>query len=103
MSDEKKGETKRIKIDVSCDPEVATGQYINMARIFHTQTEFMVDALMLPPQTREAKVMARLILSPAHAKFLHAALGQNLQMFEKKFGPITTKPPGGGEPGPIIH
>ena len=103
MSDEKKPEAKRVKIDVKCDPEVAKGQYINMARIFHTQTEFMVDALMLPPQSREAKVLSRLILSPAHAKFLYAALGQNLQMYEKKFGPITTKLPGGGEPGPIIH
>ena len=103
MSDDQKDETKRIKIEVACDPEVACGQYINMARIFHTQTEFMVDALMLPPQSREARVMARLILSPAHAKFLYAALGQNLQVYEKKFGPITTKLPGGGEPGPIIH
>lgn len=103
MSEDKKAEAKRVKIEVTCEPEVANGQYINMARIFHTQTEFMLDALMLPPQSREAKVMARLILSPAHAKFLHAALGQNLQMYEKKFGPITTKLAGGGEPGPIIH
>ena len=103
MSDEEKGAPKRVKIEVKCDPDVARGQYINMARIFHTQTEFMIDALMLPPQSREASVMARLILSPAHAKFLHAALGQNLQMYEKKFGAITTKLPGGGEPGPILH
>lgn len=103
MSDEDKGESKRIKIDVQCDPEVACGQYVNMARIFHTQTEFMVDALMLPPQSREARVLTRLILSPAHAKSLCAALSQNLQMYEKKFGPIKTKQSGGGEPGPIIH
>ena len=103
MADEKKGETKRVKIEVKCEPEVACGQYMNMARIFHTQTEFMIDALMLPPQSREAQVLSRLILSPAHAKFLYAALGQNLQAYEKKFGPITTKAPGGGEPGPIIH
>ena len=103
MSDEKKDEKKRIKIDVKCDPEVACGQYINMARVFHTQTEFMIDALMLPPQSREARVLSRTILSPAHAKSLYAALGQNLQAYEKKFGPIATKLPGGGEPGPIIH
>ena len=103
MNENDKGEGKRFKIEVKCDPELATGQYVNMARILHTQAEFMVDALMLPIQSREARVMARLILSPAHAKSLHAALGQNLQMYEKKFGTITIKPPGGGDPGPIIH
>lgn len=103
MSDEDKGDGKRIKIEVKCDPDVACGQYVNAARVLHTQTEFMVDALMIPPQSREARVMSRLILSPAHAKSLCAALSQNLQMYEKKFGPITTKPPGSGDPGPIIH
>ena len=94
---------QRIKIDVSIDDEIAVGQYINMARIFHSPTEFMVDAMLLPPQSRQAKVRARLILSPAHAKFLYAALGKNLEMYEKKFGPITTKVQEGGDSGPIMH
>ena len=101
--DDEKKKKQRIQIDVSIDDEVAVGQYINMARIFHSATEFMVDAMLLPPQSRKAKVRSRLILSPAHAKFLYAALGKNLEMYEKKFGPITAKVQDGGDSGPIMH
>ena len=94
---------KRIKIEVQLDDEVAMGQYVNMARIFHSQTEFVIDALSLPPQSTTAHVRSRIILNPMHAKFLHAALGQNIRVYEKKFGTIEIKTSGGNEPDPIIH
>lgn len=100
MSEENpKGKTK-VKIDVDLDDEVALGEYINMARIFHNQTEFVVDALFLPPQSKRARVLSRLILSPTHAKFLHAALSQNIKIYEQKFGAIKTNP---GKDEPILH
>ena len=103
MSDEKKPQQKRIKIDIKLDDEVAQGTYVNMARIFHSQTEFVLDALYLPPQSRQATVRSRIILNPVHAKFLQAALAQNISLYEQKFGPIEVPKQGGGEPGPIIH
>ena len=104
MSDEaKKAGRKTIKIDVKMDDELALGTYANMARIFHNQTEFVLDALFLPPQSREAHVRSRVLLSPVHAKFLHAALGRNLAIFEEKFGPIKAAPPGSDDPGSILH
>ena len=101
MADEPK--PTPVKIDVQLDDTVALGEYVNMARIFHNQTEFVLDAMYLRPQTQNARVLSRIILSPVNAKFLHAALTQNIQNFEKKFGPIQTHKRGGNEPGPILH
>lgn len=104
MSDsDPKSKSRRIKIDVKMDEETTRGRYANMARIFHNQTEFVLDALFLPPQSREAHVHTRLLLSPVHAKFLHAALGKNIGLYETQFGPIETKPPKADEPGTILH
>ncbi len=104
MSDEKGAiKKKTIKIDVKMDDEMAQGSYANMARIFHNQTEFVLDSLFLPPQSREAHVRSRVVLSPVHAKFLHAALGRNLTVYEEKFGPIKAVPTGGSDPGSILH
>ncbi len=104
MSDESEAPKKQtIKIEVKMDDEMAQGHYANMARIFHNQTEFVLDALFLPPQSREAHVRSRVVLSPVHAKFLYAALGRNLKIYEDKFGPIKAAPPGGNEPGSILH
>ena len=94
---------KTIKIEVKMDEAMSQGTYANMARIFHNQTEFVLDALFLPPQSREAHVISRVLLSPIHAKFLHAALGRNLAVFEEKFGPIKAAAPGSNDPGSILH
>ena len=103
MSDDPKVKPQPVPLEIALDPDMELGDYVNMARIVHTPTEVILDAIFRPPQSRTARVMARLILHPMHAKQLHAALGHNLQLFEQKFGPIEVK--GGGEPGggPILH
>ena len=104
MGDEAgKSGQKTIKIEVKMGDEMAQGTYANMARIFHNQTEFVLDALFLPPQSRAAPVRSRVLLSPVHAKFLHAALGRNLKNYEEKFGVIKAAAPGGSDPGSILH
>jgi hypothetical protein len=95
---------RAVKIDVRCDDDVASGAYINMARIQHNQTEFVMDGLFMVPGTKQATVRSRLILSPVHAKSIYAALGHNIKMYESKFGSIEI--PGkdaSGEPGPSLH
>jgi hypothetical protein len=101
MSDEEK--KRAVQIEVHLDESKVNGDYVNMARIFHNQSEFVLDALFLPPGSKKASVRARLILSPTHAKFLHAALGQNIDVYQKKFGKIEAKPGGSGGQGPILH
>ena len=102
MSDDKTKAPKAVKIEVKLPEDVKSGRYTNLARVFNNQTEFVLDALFLPPQSRQAEVHSRLILSPVHAKLLHAALGQNLAMYEKKFGAITPRKTE-DEPGGILH
>jgi len=84
---------------VHLDEAQLGGAYVNMARIFHNQTELVIDALFLPPASTVAKVGARLVMHPVHAKQLLRALAQNLQSYEQKFGEIVL--PSGQGPGPF--
>jgi len=77
-------EKKQIQIEV--DDAVSKGAYSNVAVIFHNQNEFILDfAFIHPPK---AKVVSRVIASPAHAKSFLKALEQNVKQYEKKFGEI---------------
>ncbi|MFT7582611.1 MAG: hypothetical protein ACI9MR_004293 [Myxococcota bacterium] len=100
--DPKTNAPKKVQIKVNLTDEQALGSYVNMARIFHNQTEFVLDALFLPPPTQTAHVVSRLLLSPIHAKFLFQALGKNIQLYEQKFGEIKVSQ-GPGNAGPILH
>ncbi len=101
MSEDKPSNPPQVQIKVQLDEDMALGEYVNMARIFHNQTEFVLDAMFLPPQSQTTKVVSRLILSPVHAKFLFKALAQNIQLYEQKFGEIKAGP--GGNQGPVLH
>jgi hypothetical protein len=68
------------------DDTVAKGTYSNVAVIFHNQNEFIMDfAFVHPPK---AKVVSRVITSPAHAKSFLKAMDENIKQYEKKFGSI---------------
>jgi hypothetical protein len=84
-----------VNIQVQIDDETAQGQYSNLVMINHTETEFVFDFIYVQPQQPKAKVRSRLICSPRHAKQLLRALGENVAVYEQKFGPIpATKSPG---------
>ena len=48
--------------------------------------------LLLLNQGRAGWLLSRVLLSPAHAKRFHAALGETLARHEARFGPIETPP-----------
>jgi hypothetical protein len=91
-----------MTIHVHLDEARAGGQYVNMARVFHNQTEFVLDAMFLPPQSTTANVVSRLVMSPVHAKHLVRALAQNIQLYEQKFGEIVLAGGPSGA-GTIVH
>ena len=101
MAEEPEGK-RRIRIDVELAPEVARGQYVNMMRVAHTPTEFVIDGVYLPVQSTKAQVVARVIMNPIQAKALHHILGQNLARFEERHGTIKVSP-GDGSGGTILH
>ncbi len=77
-----------VKLEIQIDDDVASGQYINMAVVNHSDSEFVIDCIYVQPQVPRAKVQSRLITSPRHAKRLLMALHNNLQNYEQKFGAI---------------
>ena len=77
-----------IQLQIQLDDDVANGQYINMALVNHTETEFTIDFIYVQPQQPKAKVRARIITNPKHMKRLLSAMQDNLGKFEAKFGTI---------------
>ncbi len=76
------------KIDIKVDEQTALGQYANLAAIRHTKEEFLFDFAFVFPDGPAGKLIARLILSPAHAKRFLEALESNVRRYEESFGPI---------------
>lgn len=77
-------------IDIQITPDVSEGTYSNMAILSHSPSEFILDfAQMLPGlKQNEAVVRQRIIMAPMHTKRLLAALQDNIQKYEEKYGPI---------------
>lgn len=76
-----------IQIEVGTDKE-AEGIYANVFLISHSPSEVFLDFARLLPNVPKARVHARVIVTPQHAKSLMQTLEQNLRMYETQFGPI---------------
>jgi len=87
MSNKEARPQRRVNIELPKDLEAV---YSNFALITHSPSEIVVDFAKLLPNVPNAKVYARIIMTPMNAKLLHQALGQNLEKFEDKFGEIKT-------------
>jgi hypothetical protein len=77
--------SKQLNIELSKDLEPT---YANFALLSHTPSELFVDFAQIMPNTPNAKVKARVVMTPINAKLLHRALTENLQKFEAKYGEI---------------
>ncbi|AKD57503.1 DUF3467 domain-containing protein [Spirosoma radiotolerans] len=92
-------------IDVELSEEIAEGVYANLAMIAHSNSEFILDFIRLMPGVPKAKVKARIILTPEHAKRLLEALRENISRFEEAYGGINEpnefRFPTGGFGGPV--
>jgi Protein of unknown function (DUF3467) len=73
-------------INIELSEEIAEGIYSNLAVISHSNAEFVVDFIRMMPNVPKARVKARIILTPQHAKRLLMALRENIQKYEKQFG-----------------
>lgn len=75
----------QISIEVPADLDAI---YSNFAVITHTPSEVIIDFARVLPNTPRAKVCARIINTPLHAKLLLRALSENLERYEQQFGEI---------------
>ncbi len=83
--------TNEIKIELS--PEVAKGIYSNLAVLTHGPSEFFLDFITMAPNMPQAKVQARIVMTPENAKTLLMALSDNVRKYEATFGEIERKLP----------
>ena len=85
MAEEK---NQQNQLNIELPEEIAEGIYANLAIISHSHSEFVVDFIRMMPNVPKAKVKARVILTPQHAKRLMRALSENIKKFESQFGNI---------------
>ena len=76
----------QIQIDI--DETTAQGAYSNLVLLNHNDNEFVLDFAYVQPGAPRARVRARIIFSPRHAKRLARALEANLRRYEDRFGRI---------------
>ncbi len=95
-----------LKIELS--PEVAKGNYCNLAMIAHGPNEFFIDFINVGPNMNPARVQSRIIMTPENAKQLLNALAENVKRYETNFGEIKQRQPkqnpnqNGGIPNPFM-
>ncbi|MCM1071070.1 MAG: DUF3467 domain-containing protein [Alistipes timonensis] len=90
---------KQQELKIELTPEIAGGNYANLAVISHTPGEFFLDFIAVAPNMPQARVQSRIIMNPENAKNLLFALRDNIQKYESTFGEITRKAPKNGNPG----
>jgi len=73
-------------IQVQIPPEVQRGTYANQLVIAHSPEEFILDFIFVTPPA--GIVNSRVVISPAHAKRMVAALQENIIRYEASFGEI---------------
>lgn len=89
-------EDKNQQLNIELSEEVADGIYSNLAIITHSNSEFVFDFIKVMPGVPKARVKARILMTPQHAKRLMHALKDNLAKFESIHGPIKV------DAGPVL-
>lgn len=77
---------KMHQIQIITGDDLSRGRYSNSMMVSHSADEFMIDWLLNSPNG--AHLLSRIIVSPAHVKRIISALKENLDNYEKQFGPV---------------
>ena len=78
---------QNMQVQLELSPQL-DAVYSNLALIQHSPSEFIVDFARVLPNMPTAKIGARIITTPMHAKLLLRALQDNINKYEAQFGPI---------------
>jgi hypothetical protein len=74
------------EIPIKTTDEISRGHYSNNMIVTHSPEEFMLDWLLNSPSG--VHLVSRVIVTPGHLKRIIAALTDNLQKHEQKFGTV---------------
>ncbi len=86
------------QVQIKADEKELQGLYSNLVMIHHTVEEFTLNFIYIFPNGAQGKLLSSLIVSPAHAKRIWRALGENIERYEGQFGTIKEMPEGGMTP-----
>jgi hypothetical protein len=92
MADSQPPPNPQVQLQLQLDDTVAAGQYANLALINHNDAEFTLDFVYVQPQQPRGRVHSRIITSPRHMKRLLAAIQDNVDRYEARFGTIQLDP-----------
>ncbi len=79
-------EKKRLKINVPSDR--AEARYSDFTIVAKNVLGFNIDFAQRIPGGKHLNLVARIAMSPQHAKLFHKILEKNIEQYEKKFGEI---------------
>jgi hypothetical protein len=85
MDDQSKPENMH-QIQIITGDEMSRGRYSNSMMVSHSADEFILDWLLNSPNG--AHLISRIIVSPAHIKRIIGTLKENIDNYEKQFGPV---------------
>ena len=86
----------QVQVQIKADEKELVGQYCNLVMFHHNAEEFTMHFIYVFPNVPQGKLVSSVIVSPAHAKRILHALGENISRYEAHFGPIREVP----EPNP---
>ena len=87
---------EQVQMQIKADEKELLGQYCNLVMFHHNAEEFTLHFIYAFPNVPQGKLVSSVIVSPAHAKRILRALGENISRYEAQFGPIREVP----EPNP---
>ena len=73
---------------IELNPDVAQGEYANLALITHSSSDFVLDFVRILPGIPKPQVRSCVVMAPEHAKRLLGALQENILKYEQVFGRI---------------
>lgn len=78
-----------VELQIQVPEDVQRGSYANQFISTHTSEEFILDFILASAPA--GVVNARVLVSPAHAKRIAAALLENVTRYEAVFGEISPR------------
>ena len=88
---------QQVQVQIKADEKELIGQYCNLVMVHHNAEEFTLHFIYIFPNVPQGKLVSSAIVSPAHAKRIWRALGENITRYEAQFGPIREAT----EPNPV--
>lgn len=85
---DKKDAPQQQQMTIELGEKEAEGIYSNLAIISHSPAEFVIDFTRILPGVPKARVHARIVMTPQHAKLLLHALGDNVSKYEQQYGEV---------------